>query len=253
MSAAMAAAWLIALAPAAAAGPSQKTDDAYESDQDAPVYFDVDALPDATVFLPPPPGWSSHRFVGDHAEYIWGRTQRDTARGRLAASNAVFTAKDLLKRFEVPFGMEITPGKTPAMHRVLTRGLMTVRRATHKPKDAYMRKRPYVYYGESSLLPDSEELLRDNGSYPSGHAFRGWCMALLMAELNPRVQNAVLKFGHEYGESRIIAGYHWRSDVEAGRLAAAAAYARLHASKEFLADMAAAREELARLAEKGAR
>ena len=237
-------------APVVAGGSSQKLDDAYESDRDVPVYVDVAWLPDATMFLPEPPAWSSPLFIGDQAGYIWGKSLRDTVRGRLAVENGVFTVKDVIKRFEKPFGMEVTPERTPAIYKVLSRGLMTARRASNKPKDAYKRKRPYCYYGEGTLIPKDEEVLRENGSYPSGHALRAWCMALLMAELNPKVQDAVLKFGHEYGESRIIAGYHWRSDVEAGRHAASAAFARLHASKEFLADMAVAREELARLSEK---
>ena len=60
-------------------------------------------------------------------------------------------------------------------------------------------------------------------------------------------QNELLKLGYEWGESRIIIGYHWKSDVEAARALASAVYARLHASEEFLTDMAAARREFAKL------
>ena len=48
-----------------------------------------------------------------------------------------------------------------------------------------------------------------------------------------------------YGESRVIAGYHWQSDVDAARLAASVAYAKLHTSDRFLEQMAAARKEFA--------
>ena len=46
-----------------------------------------------------------------------------------------------------------------------------------------------------------------------------------------------------YGDSRLIVGAHWQSDVNAARLAAAAAYARLHTSERFLEQMRLARQE----------
>ena len=72
-------------------------------------------------------------------------------------------------------------------------------------------------------------------------------MALLLCEINPDAQDDILKLGYEWGQSRVIAGYHWQSDVDASRLVAAAGYARLHTNSEFLADIAAARQEYAEL------
>ena len=46
-----------------------------------------------------------------------------------------------------------------------------------------------------------------------------------------------------YGDSRVIVGAHWQSDVDAGRLAASAAYAKLHTSKRFLKQLAKAQAE----------
>ena len=48
----------------------------------------------------------------------------------------------------------------------------------------------------------------------------------------------------------MIAGYHWQSDVDASRLLGSAVFARLHTNPQFLADMAAARKEFARLKDK---
>lgn len=60
-------------------------------------------------------------------------------------------------------------------------------------------------------------------------------------------QNELFKLGYEWGQSRVIAGYHWQSDVDASRMLAAAAYARLHSCEAFLEDMAAARKEFKKL------
>ena len=45
------------------------------------------------------------------------------------------------------------------------------------------------------------------------------------------------------GQSRVICGYHWQSDVDAARVVASAVVARLHANDEFMAQLKLAKEE----------
>ncbi len=71
-------------------------------------------------------------------------------------------------------------------------------------------------------------------SYPSGHTTLGWTTALILCEIDPAAQDALLKKGFEYGQSHVIAGFHWQSDVDAARVVAGAAFARLHTSKAYL-------------------
>ena len=63
----------------------------------------------------------------------------------------------------------------------------------------------------------------------------------------PELADKILAVGYRYGESRVIAGFHWQSDVDAGRLVASAAIARLHSEKEFLHLMEDARNEYEKL------
>jgi hypothetical protein len=49
---------------------------------------------------------------------------------------------------------------------------------------------------------------------------------------------------YQYGQGRVITGYHWQSDVEAGRLVGSAVYARLHNSEEFLKQFDRVKKEL---------
>ena len=187
------------------------------------MYFTTDELPDATVWLPAPPDTLSTQFVYDVTQYMWGKTQReDPQRAQQAIDNVVVDVAEMAEQFSVPFGMEISKEKTPAIFHVL-------------------------YFQEPTLIPEEEESLRNNGSYPSGHSIRGWAFALLLCEINPDAQDAILKLGYEWGQSRVIVGYHWQSDVDASRLLGSAVYARLHTNPQFLADMAAARKEFARL------
>ena len=234
----------VAAAMRAGAGTSMVE---YGRELAAPKYFEIEDMPDPMRFLPPPPGWTSPLFAGDYAAYLWGKTVRSTERGRQAVEQAAYLFDEISAFFSKPFGMEISREKTPAIYKVLFKSVVTAMHSYVLTKKTYARKRPFVRYGEGTPFPEDEEHLRNNGSYPSGHTVRGWCLGLLAAEINPARQNELLKLGYEGGESRIIIGYHWKSDVEAARALASAVYARLHASEEFLADMAAARREFAKL------
>lgn len=216
-------------------------------DDDA-MYFTKDEMPNPVKFLPAPPDTTSVAFYYDIMQYMWGKEQRlDSLRNLQAIDNAVESIPEMLAQFSVPFGMEISKEKTPAIYHVIHRGVFSVRLAASKPKTTYQRIRPYSRFDEHTILPEGEERLRFNGSYPSGHTVRGWAMTLLLMEINPDAQDELLAFGYEWGQSRVISGYHWQSDVDASRLVAAAGYSRLHTSQEFLDDMAAARKEYVRL------
>ena len=114
-------------------------------------------------------------------------------------------------------------------------------------KAFYMRPRPYMYYKEPTLVPEDEEVLRHNGSYPSGHTNLGWVTALILTQINPAKEEEMLRIGFEYGISRVIAGFHWQSDVDAGRLTAAAAFAKLQTSPAYLKQLKKAKKEFQRL------
>jgi acid phosphatase (class A) len=88
--------------------------------------------------------------------------------------------------------------------------------------------------------------LRAQSSYPSGHSTLGYAWALALAELAPQRADAILLRGREYGDSRVICGVHFPSDVDAGRVLAAGVVARLHADADFRRALDAARRELSR-------
>ena len=178
---------------------------------------------------------------------MWGKSLRNTERGQEAIDHIVTNVSDMATFFSKPFGMTISRETTPAIYKMLLKAVPTIRLSATRPKETYMRKRPFVRMNESTPVPEEEDDLRNTGSYPSGHAIRGWGMALLLSEVNPAAQDALMKLGYEWGQSRVILGYHWQSDVNASIALASACYARLHTSKDFQADMAAACEEYERL------
>ena len=211
--------------------------------------FSVDEMPNAVKYLPPPPDTASADFVYDIIRYQWGKQQRlDTARARMAINDADWGVDATCKVFSPAFGMELSLKNTPEIYKLLEMSLFTADLATHKAKDFYHRKRPYCRLNEPTLVPRDEEELRTNGSYPSGHTILGWGMALILVEVNPAAQDAILARGHAYAVSRVIAGFHWQSDINAAMLAASAAVARLHTSDTFLKQMEKAKQEYRRLA-----
>lgn len=192
-------------------------------------------MPNPVRFLPPPPDKASDAFAYDQSQYRWGKEQRlDSARLSIAVRDADWSIECICREFSEPFGMTISKEETPAIFRLLYVALISADMVGKLPKDFYKRTRPYVYYGEPTIYPQDEEELRNNGSYPSGHTIEGWSAALILTELNPDRADTILARGYMYGESRVIAGYHWQSDVDAGRLAASAAIARLHADRRFM-------------------
>lgn len=205
-------------------------------------------MPNAVYFLPAPPDTASARFQYDKAQYRWGLEQRkDSARRAVAVSDAIWSVDNICRVMSEPFGMTISKETTPAIYEMLSVGIMTADQAGKRPKKHYMRTRPYVFFGEPTIVPGDEEELSHNGSYPSGHTILGWSAALLLSEVNPDSADAIMAVGYRFGQSRVIAGFHWQSDVDAGRLVASAAVARLHADERFLKLMAEARKEARRL------
>ena len=207
-------------------------------------YLEAKDLPDAVVFLPPPPEEGTPQFAYDESQHRWGKTQREGARGIRAIREATTNVDSMAAMFSGAFGLKLSKETTPKTMRLLDQSIRTFRLGATGPKAAYMRLRPYVFYREGTLLPNEEEGSRRSGSYPSGHTVRGWGMALVLAELNPERQDTLLKAGYEWGQSRVIAGYHWQSDVDASKLLSTATFARLQTCPEYLEDFAAAREEL---------
>ena len=73
----------------------------------------------------------------------------------------------------------------------------------------------------------------------------------MLAEINVDRQNEILKRGYEMGQSRVICGYHFQSDVDAARLVASAVVARLHANDAFMKQLEKAKKEFESLVKKG--
>ncbi|MEO6339700.1 MAG: phosphatase PAP2 family protein [Caulobacteraceae bacterium] len=214
-----------------------------------PGYLGAGRLPDERIFLPAPPADRSIAGKADLATFKATRAQAGTARWNIAANDAIVSNPALLADFNCSLGMSLTPAQTPALAKLSARAMRDALSVVGTAKDRYQRPRPFLRAkGPTCVAMDGRS---GGGSYPSGHATAGWLYALVLAELAPAQASQVLARGRAYGESRVVCGVHYISDIEAGRTTAGAVFAALHASPEFQADMAAARIELSALSADG--
>ena len=217
-------------------------------------YCGVENLPNLIKCLPAPPEPGSADFARDVARYEWGKEQRkDPERAALARHDSVWSFSTVADAFSKPFGIEISPEKTPRIWKVLEDSLTTTDQMRVAPKAFYHRRRPFAYFNEEPLCPKEDGMWRDEGSYPSGHTLRSMVAALVLAEINPARADEIFVRAMQYGVSRVIAGAHWQSDVDMTRLAAAIAYSRLQTISAFRVQMDLAKDEFAALAKDLAR
>ena len=211
-------------------------------------YFTKAQLPNMANILPAPPEFESARFVADQSQYLWGKLMRlDETRCAQAKRDAVYSMETIIQEFGGIFGLEITKEDTPEIYSILQDVCASCDSIYSDAKAHFNRMRPYAYYNEGTIVPEKEEKHRNEGSYPSGHTVLGWTSALLLADINtsPAAMEGLLARGYEFGQSRVIAGYHWQSDVDAGRMAGSVLYQMIRNHERFIGQLERARAEFA--------
>lgn len=211
-------------------------------------WLSVADVVDSEAFLPEPPASESAHFAYDREQYEWGKSVRDSLRGRQAVIDADLSDGWLDRAFSEAFGFRLTPDNAPQTVKLINKMKEDAGDlATRSAKVHYKRPRPFMVFDEPSATPSHEAALRENGSFPSGHTSIGWATALVLAELNPDRNLEIMKRGYEFGQSRVICGVHFQSDVDAGRLTGAAVVAALHADPAFRKQLDKARKEVRKL------
>jgi acid phosphatase (class A) len=87
-------------------------------------------------------------------------------------------------------------------------------------KVRYNRPRPYQLapaYGKKIDYIVSDPR---TAAYPSGHAFDAWVFAFLLSDIHPDHADDFEAIASRLSDSRMIAGVHYPSDLEAGKAAA---------------------------------
>ncbi len=207
-----------------------------------PAYF-PGPLPHGEMLVGPPPAKGSDAMARDESLSAAGLALVGTERFRLAAADADLGPGGVPGAFSCTAGVTISDATTPAIMHLLRRAGADFGTSTSAVKALYNRPRPFTVNNKPTCTPDSEEALRHNGAYPSGHAAIGYGSGLLLAAVFPDKAAALTGRGIAFGESRRVCNVHWASDVETGRDFAAATFARLQSNPVFRDDLAKAQAE----------
>lgn len=207
-------------------------------------YKELSQLPNLLQIMPAPPSFESAEFANDVVRYGWGKQQRlDPERLDMAVADAEwFDHTKVYLRWKDAFGLEITPAETPEIWKLLEASLATTDPMNHETKDFYLRQRPFERFGDD-MPTDEEEKVRGRGSYLSGHCMCGWVISLVLAQVAPERANQLFIRGLEYGDSRVIVGAHWQSDIDASLTAGSIGFCALQGCEEFVAQMKKAQQE----------
>jgi predicted alpha-1,2-mannosidase len=177
---------------------------------------------------------------------------KDVDRAQLDADN------DAKKRVEDGMGSHLSAvyaeamkdGDLPQTETILERVEQNVDGAD-AVKPVWQYDRPYVRMG----LASEGGLVRDNktggydgsagqGSFPSGHTYHGYVAATTLATLLPEVGPQMLARASEYGNNRIVLGFHYPLDVMGSRILGQAVVAHRWSDPEFAQQLERARDEL---------
>ena len=203
------------------------------------------AAPGSLTLLPAPPAPGSAAQARDDDAAKAALALNGSPRWNQAASDADLSFPHAANTFSCALGVEVSQAETPHLYRLLAGSLVDIGLSTYPTKTKYHRVRPFMVNSAPICTPGDEAGLRKDGSYPSGHSAVGWGWALILTEAAPGRADAILARGRAFGQSRVVCNVHWLSDTEEGRVMGAATVAKLNSVPEFLADLDAAKAEIA--------
>jgi len=214
-------------------------------------YLDPKTLPNSLKLIPIAPTQGSAAQKLDDTVSQKYFALEGTPRWERAKKDADLSFPNAAKIFSCALDIPINEKQTPHLYLLLRRTVADAGLATYTAKNHYQRVRPFMLNRKPICTPEDIELLKNDGSHPSGHTAVGWAWALILAEIAPERADAIFARGRAFGESRIICNVHWHSDVVEGRFIGASVVAKLHTDPQFLSDLEAAKKEVASLYAKG--
>jgi acid phosphatase (class A) len=192
---------------------------------------------DLAKLLAPPPQAQSDRQKQDLMDVL------DAQRRRTPEQSEHALADDDLSVFRIAgevLGSKFTAERLPKTSAFFNHLMGDVRTIFLATKDVWNRPRPFAVSADVKAIGERPK----SGSYPSGHGIRGYLTAIIMANILPEKSAELFARGRDYGMSRVVAGVHFPSDIEAGRLAATALAVGLMQSPAFTKDLMEVKAEL---------
>jgi acid phosphatase (class A) len=207
-----------------------------ESTKRTPLFFDPTLL-DISLILEPPPADNSLRAKADIDEVR--SIEKSRTPGQIASAQADDKEEDIFI-FRNILGPGFNAEDLPVTAMLSTHVRNDSELVDPPLKHLYSRPRPYV--SDSGLHPVCQ--LSTEPSYPSGHAMLGYLFGFTLVQIIPEKHGEIERRAEEYAHNRLICGVHYRSDLEASRLASATLFGFMLASPRYQRELESARQEI---------
>ena len=222
-----------------------------------PNYLPVPPVNTLTLIGPPPAADSTAQRADLQAVLAAQREARQRHTTALAVADVEVSCARIASAAAEFHGQ----AETAAPLVFLNRAALQASSLTGAPKRFWRRPRPYLASDQVERLGDvavnagvpefpggaaAFRRQRDNTSYPSGHAAFGQACAILLARMLPERRRELFERGRGFGDSRLVVGAHYPSDVTAGRALATAGAALMFSNPCFEQDFSSARVALRR-------
>lgn len=137
-------------------------------------------------------------------------------------------------------GAEFTVERHPQTAHFFRRVLVDLEQTLMPTKHHFARPRPYELSQEvKPILPPPM-----GESYPSGHTMDAYLTAILLAKMLPEHRAELFARAAAAAQSRVVAGVHYPTDLEGGRISAAVLANELLKNPGALRDFEHARREV---------
>jgi acid phosphatase (class A) len=204
--------------------------------EDAKPYSDSKEV-NLLMLLPPPPAVASDQMKAELGEILTVQVTRSQA----MEARAIADATENIWRFgDVVNSPKFTAASLPKVAAFFDRVVETEAAVVDPAKDVWKRPRPHLY----SDLVKPIVALSKSGSYPSGHATVGTLMGIELANMLPEKRAEIMARAWEFGHNRLVAGIHYASDIEMGRISGSVIAQTISTHPDFKAEFDAAKAEL---------
>ncbi|EPZ0266338.1 phosphatase PAP2 family protein [Serratia marcescens] len=191
---------------------------------------------DLTHILPPPPANDSAQTQRELREVLDMQQKRTPE----MASQAMADAEENVWVYGNVMGPKFNAKALPAVSAFFDRIVATEAAVVDPAKDFWKRPRPHML--DSRIEPIVKRA--SSGSWPSGHTTLGTLMGITLANMVPEKRAAIMTRAWQYGDNRVVAGIHYPSDIEMGRIAGSVISQQLSQQQDFQQQYRQARDEL---------
>ena len=192
---------------------------------------------DLASTLPAPPSVGSPAEHEDIEAVVEAQQHSSAARRAMAIADNEVSPERFANGL---LGSGFKRSRAPQTFLLLRKVTVEGGRLTEIAKEHWARPRPFLLDRRIQPLVGRPA----NPAYPSGHTAFAFEMANILGAILPERRGELLGRAAEYGQSRVIVGVHYPSDVASGREAGTHIAAVLLKNERFAHDIAAASLEL---------